>query len=180
MGSPHSLLSQLKMKFLVALSLFSTSLAAPLPEADPQLLTYNNLQPAAPFTTQPIISYGHQPLAVANFASPTGTTRTYNQPPVTSYARPAFTSYARPVVHQVQTVATAPVVHHVGYKVHHQVQHVPQVYVQKHVTHHTTQHVINHAPVVGSPVVGTYTGLPVAGLPLAGLPVVAAAAEKTE
>ena len=126
--SPHSLLSQLKMKFLVrnidyqkvfrmlkyflcqvALSLFSTSLAAPLPEADPQLLTYNNLQPAAPFTTQPIISYAHQPLAVANFASPTGTTRTYNQPPVTSYARP--------VVHQVQTVATAPVVHHVGYKV---------------------------------------------------------------
>ena len=101
----------------VALSLFSTSLAAPLPEADPQLLTYNNLQPAAPFTTQPIISYAHQPLAVANFASPTGTTRTYNQPPVTSYARPAFTSYARPVVHQVQTVATAPVVHHVGYKV---------------------------------------------------------------
>ena len=93
----------------VALSLFSTSLAAPLPEADPQLLTYNNLQPAAPFTTQPIISYAHQPLAVANFASPTGTTRTYNQPPVTSYARP--------VVHQVQTVATAPVVHHVGYKV---------------------------------------------------------------
>merc|ERR1711953_1430573 len=138
MGSPHSLLSQLKMKFLVALSLFSTSLAAPLPEADPQLLTYNNLQPAAPFTTQPIISYAHQPLAVANFASPTGTTRTYNQPPVTSYARPAFTSYARPVVHQVQTVATAPVVHHVGYKVHHQVQHVPQVSVQKHVTHHTT------------------------------------------
>merc|ERR1712226_52834 len=142
MGSPHSLLSQLKMKFLVALSLFSTSLAAPLPEADPQLLTYNNLQPAAPFTTQPIISYAHQPLAVANFASPTGTTRTYNQPPVTSYARP--------VVHQVQTVATAPVVHHVGYKVHHQVQHVPQVSVQKHVTHHTTQHVINHAPVVGA------------------------------
>merc|ERR1711936_548420 len=79
-------------------------------------------------------------------ASPTGTTRTYNQPPVTSYARP--------VVHQVQTVATAPVVHHVGYKVHHQVQHVPQVSVQKHVTHHTTQHVINHAPVVGAPVVG--------------------------
>merc|ERR1712226_959757 len=134
MGSPHSLLSQLKMKFLVALSLFSTSLAAPLPEADPQLLTYNNLQPAAPFTTQPIISYAHQPLPVANFASPTGTTRTYNQPPVTSYA--------------------APVVHHVGYKVHHQVQHVPQVSVQKHVTHHTTQHVINHAPVVGAPVVG--------------------------
>merc|ERR1712112_327610 len=54
-------------------------------------------------------------------------------------------------------VATAPVVHHVGYQVHHQVQHVPQVSVQKHVTHHTTQHVINHAPVVGA-----YAGLPIA------------------
>merc|ERR1712198_639174 len=67
-------------------------------------------------------------------------------------AAPIATVDAAPVA-----VATAPVVHHVGYQVHHQVQHVPQVSVQKHVTHHTTQHVINHAPVVGA-----YAGLPIA------------------
>merc|ERR1719513_196374 len=47
-------------------------------------------------------------------------------------------------------VATAPVVHQVGYQVHHQVHHVPQVTVQKHTSTHTTHHVINHAPVVGA------------------------------
>merc|ERR1712227_253471 len=66
-------------------------------------------------------------------------------------------------------VATAPVVHHVGYNVHHQVHHVPQVSVQKHVQTYTTQHVINHAPVVGG-----YHGL----APLAvAAPAVAAEAE---
>merc|ERR1719513_184503 len=35
-------------------------------------------------------------------------------------------------------VATAPVVHQVGYQVHHQVHHVPQVTVQKHTSTHTT------------------------------------------
>merc|ERR1712209_69001 len=65
-------------------------------------------------------------------------------------AAPAVAAYhAAPVA-----VATAPVVQHVGYKVHPTVQHVPQVSVQKHVTHHVTQHVINHAPVVGA-----FTGL---------------------
>merc|ERR1711981_570593 len=47
-------------------------------------------------------------------------------------------------------VATAPVVHQVGYQVHHQVHHVPQVTVQKHTSTHTTHHVINHAPVIGA------------------------------
>merc|ERR1711981_639936 len=51
-------------------------------------------------------------------------------------------------------VATAPVVHQVGYQVHHQVHHVPQVTVQKHTSTHTTHHVINHAPVIGA-----FTGL---------------------
>merc|ERR1712227_651341 len=70
----------------------------------------------------------------------------------------------------VATVAAAaPVVHHVGYNVHHQVHHVPQVSVQKHVQTYTTQHVINHAPVVGA-----YHGL----APLAvAAPAVAAEAE---
>merc|ERR1712214_111222 len=70
-------------------------------------------------------------------------------------AAPAVAAYhAAPVA-----VATAPVVQHVGYNVHHTVQHVPQVSVQKHVTHHVTQHVINHAPVVGA-----FTGLLPAGV----------------
>merc|ERR1712045_319354 len=73
-------------------------------------------------------------------------------------AAPAVAAYhAAPVA-----VATAPVVQHVGYNVHHTVQHVPQVSVQKHVTHHVTQHVINHAPVVGA-----YTGLLPAVAPVA-------------
>merc|ERR1711962_357547 len=54
----------------------------------------------------------------------------------------AYHAVAAPAVH----VATAPVVQHVGYQVHH----VPQVHVQKHTSTHTTHHVINHAPVVGA------------------------------
>merc|ERR1712114_97705 len=86
-------------------------------------------------------------------------------------AAPAVTyAAAVPAVHHV---ATAPVVQHVGYQVHHQVHHVPQVSVQKHVTHHTTQHVINHAPVVGA----TLAGLVPAVAPVAAAaPVVAAPA----
>merc|ERR1719228_2542407 len=70
---------------------------------------------------------------------------------------PAATlAVAAPAVH----VATAPVVHHVGYQVHHQVHHVPQVTVQKHTSTHTTHHVINHAPVIGA-----FSGVvPVAGV----------------
>merc|ERR1712088_1059 len=81
-------------------------------------------------------------------------------PAVATYAvaAPAVAAYhAAPVA-----VATAPVVQHVGYNVHHTVQHVPQVAVQKHVTTHTTHHVINHAPVVGA-----FTGLLPAVAPVA-------------
>merc|ERR1712055_792197 len=74
----------------------------------------------------------------------------------------AAVAYAAPAVH----VATAPVVHHVGYQVHHQVHHIPKVTVQKHTSTHTTHHVINHAPVIGA-----FSGV----VPVAGVPVVAAA-----
>merc|ERR1719422_2557803 len=72
-------------------------------------------------------TYGHAAPAVATIA--------HAAPAVATYA------HAAPVA-----VATAPVVQHVGYNVHH----VPQVSVQKHISTHTTSHVINHAPVVGA------------------------------
>merc|ERR1711975_140638 len=64
-----------------------------------------------------------------------------------AHAAPAVATYAAaaPVA-----VATAPVVQHVGYNVHHQVHHVPQVSVQRHTSTHSTHRVINHAPVVGA------------------------------
>merc|ERR1739838_178067 len=63
------------------------------------------------------------------------------------HVAPAATVAVAPAAYHV---ATAPVVHQVGYQVHHQVHHVPQVTVQKHTSTHTTHHVINHAPVVGA------------------------------
>merc|ERR1712002_426263 len=63
------------------------------------------------------------------------------------HVAPAATVAVAPAAYHV---ATAPVVHQVGYQVHHQVHHVPQVHVQKHTSTHTTHHVINHAPVVGA------------------------------
>merc|ERR1711884_10373 len=93
--------------------------------------------------------------AVAAYTVPAATTKVVAAPAVAAY-------HAAPVA-----VATAPVVQHVGYNVHHTVQHVPHVAVQKHVTHHVTQHVINHAPVVGA-----FTGL----LPAGVVPVAAAEA----
>merc|ERR1712241_176423 len=87
-------------------------------------------------------------------------------------AAPAVAAYhAAPVA-----VATAPVVQHVGYNVHHTVQHVPQVAVQKHVTHHVTQHVINHAPVVGAYTAGVVPAV-AAPVVVAAAPAVAVAAE---
>merc|ERR1712037_630991 len=76
--------------------------------------------------------------AVAAYSVPAATTKLVAAPAVAAY-------HAAPVAY-----ATAPVVQHVGYNVHHTVQHVPQVAVQKHVTQHVTQHVINHAPVNGA------------------------------
>merc|ERR1719188_497954 len=86
-------------------------------------------------------------VAAYSVKAPAATTKVVAAPAVAAY-------HAAPVA-----VATAPVVQHVGYNVHHTVQHVPHVAVQKHVTHHVTQHVINHAPVVGA-----FTGLFPAGV----------------
>merc|ERR1711878_220428 len=76
--------------------------------------------------------------AVATYTVPAAATKVVAAPAVAAY-------HAAPVA-----VATAPVVQHVGYNVH-----------------HTAQHVINHAPVVGA-----YTGL----LPAGVVPVAAAEA----
>merc|ERR1712168_1324420 len=120
------------MKLFVVLSLAACSYAAPVADADAQVLAYGHgllgggfayhagVAPAATVAVAPA-AYHVAAVAVA---------------PV------AYHHVAAPAVH----AATAPVVHHVGYQVHHQVHHVPQVTVQKHTTHH----VINHAPVVGA------------------------------
>ena len=123
------------------------------------------LAPAVPvvqYAAPQVLSYA-APVAVQ--AAP-AETKVVAAPAVAAYhvAAPQAVSYAAPVavkagvvpastakvVAAPAVVATAPVVQHVGYNVHHTVQHVPQVSVAKHVTHHTTQHVINHAPVVGA------------------------------
>merc|ERR1719429_965514 len=138
------------MKYFAVLLSVATCYAAPAADADPQLL----------------LGGYHGLLGAAHVAAPAVATVAAAAPVVTKIeAAPAVAAvHAAPAV-----VATAPVVHHVGYNVHHQVHHVPQVSVQKHVQTYTTQHVINHAPVVGA-----YHGL----APLAvAAPAVAAEAE---
>merc|ERR1712012_518828 len=138
------------MKYFAVLLSVATCYAAPAADADPQLL----------------LGGYHGLLGAAHVAAPAVATVAAAAPVVTKIeAAPAVAAvHAAPAV-----VATAPVVHHVGYNVHHQVHHVPQVSVQKHVQPYTTQHVINHAPVVGA-----YHGL----APLAvAAPAVAAEAE---
>merc|ERR1712209_63275 len=117
------------MKYFAVLLSVATCYAAPAADADPQLLLggYHGLLGAA-LVAAPAVAAVHAAPAVAAV-----------------HAAPAVAVHAAPAV-----VATAPVVHHVGYNVHHQVHHVPQVSVQKHVQTYTTQHVINHAPVVGA------------------------------
>merc|ERR1712026_513199 len=107
------------------------------------------------------------PAAVHVAAAPAAAVKTVEvkAAPVATVAAPAV--YHHAAVAAPAVVATAPVVHHVGYQVHHQVHHVPKVTVQKHTSTHTTHHVINHAPVVGAFTHGL--------LPVAGVPVVAAA-----
>merc|ERR1711887_329950 len=141
------------MKFLVVLSFAACTFAAPTAdaEAEAQYLAYGHglvggVYAAAPVVpevkTAPVVSYaaGVVP-AVSHYAAGV-------VPAAHVFAAPAVAAvaYAAPAVH----VATAPVVHHVGYQVHHQVHHVPQVTVQKHTSTHTTHHVINHAPVIGA------------------------------
>merc|ERR1712025_693847 len=136
MGLLSVLSTQNKMKCFVVLSaVVACGFAAPVADADAQLIAG---------------TYGHGLLGgvVAGHAIAAPAVAAYAAPAVATVAHaPAVATYAHaaPVA-----VATAPVVHQVGYNVHHQVHHVPQVSVQKHVSTHTTSHVINHAPVVGA------------------------------
>merc|ERR1712058_50163 len=147
------------MKLLVVLSVAACSYAAPVADADAQVLAYGHgllggvyhagVAPAATVAVAPATYHVAAP-AVAEVK----TVEVKAAPAVavapTVAVAPAAYHVAAPAVH----VATAPVVHQVGYQVHHQVHHVPQVTVQKHTSTHTTHHVINHAPVVGA-----FTGL---------------------
>merc|ERR1712055_985332 len=122
--------TQNKMKCFVVLSaVVACGFAAPVADADAQLIAGHGLVGG-------IATYGHGLVGGV-----------YAAGHVVAHAAPAVATYAHaaPVA-----VATAPVVHQVGYNVHHQVHHVPQVSVQKHVSTHTTSHVINHAPIVGA------------------------------
>merc|ERR1719397_134441 len=120
--------------FVVLSAVVACGFAAPVADADAQLLAGHGLVGG-------VYAAGHTVAAVATYAHAAPAVATY------AHAAPAVATYAHaaPVA-----VATAPVVHQVGYNVHHQVHHVPQVSVQKHVSTHTTSHVINHAPVVGA------------------------------
>merc|ERR1719431_315933 len=117
--------------FVVLSAVVACGFAAPAADADAQLLAGHGLVGG-------VYGAGHAVAAPA-VAAPAVATYAHAAPAVATYA------HAAPVA-----VATAPVVQHVGYNVHHQVHHVPQVSVQKHVSTHTTSHVINHAPVVGA------------------------------
>merc|ERR1712227_395958 len=100
------------MKYFAVLLSVATCYAAPAADADPQLL----------------LGGYHGLLGAAHVAAPV-VTKIEAAPAVAAvHAAPAVAVHAAPAV-----VATAPVVHHVGYNVHHQVHHVPQVSVQKHV-----------------------------------------------
>merc|ERR1712055_905560 len=164
------------MKFLVVLSFAACTFAAPTADADAeaQYLAYGHglvggVYAAAPVVPEvktvevkaaPVVSYaaGVVP-AVSHYAAGViPAAHVFAAPAVAAPAVAAVKTvevYAAPAVH----VATAPVVHHVGYQVHHQVHHVPKVTVQKHTSPPTTLHVINHAPVIGA-----FSGVvPVAG-----------------
>merc|ERR1712123_703 len=159
-----SVLSTLnKMKCFVVLSaVVACGFAAPVAEADAQLLagTYGHGLVGGAYGAGlggvygaglgGVVGAGHAIAApaVATYAHAAPAIAYAHAAPVATYAHAApVAAYAHvaPVA-----IATAPVVQHVGYNVLHQVHHVPQVSVQKHVSTHTTSHVINHAPVVGA------------------------------
>merc|ERR1712212_1354417 len=130
MGLLSVLSTQNKMKCFVVLSaVVACGFAAPAADADAQLLAGHGL-------------LGHGLLGHGLVGGVYGAGHAVAAPAVATYAHaapvvaaPAVATYAHaaPVA-----VATAPVVQHVGYNVHHQVHHVPQVSVQKHVSTHTT------------------------------------------
>merc|ERR1719147_618667 len=128
--------------FVVLSAVVACGFAAPVADADAQLLagTYGHgLVGGVATYGHGLVAAGHAVAApaVAAYAAPAVATVAHAAPAVATYAHaaPAVATYAHaaPVA-----VATAPVVHQVGYNVHHQVHHVPQVSVQKHVSTHTT------------------------------------------
>merc|ERR1712212_941799 len=129
MGLLSVLSTQNKMKCFVVLSaVVACGFAAPAADADAQLLAGHGLLGHG--LVGGVYAAGHAvaaPAVAATYAAPAVATYAHAAPAVATYA------HASPVV-----VATAPVVQHVGYNVHHQVHHVPQVSVQKHVSTHTT------------------------------------------
>merc|ERR1711872_1046281 len=126
---------QHKMKCFVVLSaVVACGFAAPVAEADADAALIAG-------------TYGHGLLGHGLVGGVYTAGHAVAAPAVATYAAaaPVAVAHAAPVA-----VATAPVVRHVGYNVHHQVHHVPQVSVQRHTSTHSTHHVINHAPVVGA------------------------------
>merc|ERR1719466_483919 len=170
-------------QFVALLAVAGCGLAAPVADADAQVVPYIN-QGAASGPLTPAVGdlvatpKGYKSLALEGFSEdlnqdgfvdPIGQAVPVVQyaAPVVQYAAPVVQYAAAPAVHQI----AAPAVHHLGYQVHHQVHHVPQVTVAKQVATHTTHHVINHAPVVA----------PFAGfLPVAAAPAPAAAPAATD
>merc|ERR1712098_394689 len=123
------------MKLLVVLSVAACSYAAPVADADAQVLAYGHgllggvyhagVAPAATVAVAPATYHVATP-AVAEVK-----TVEVNAAPAVAVAP---TVAVAPAAYHV----AAPVVHHVGYQVHHQVHHVPKVTVQKHTSTHTT------------------------------------------
>merc|ERR1711915_86018 len=138
-----------KMKGFVVLSaVVACGFAAPVAEADADAAliagTYGHgllghglvgrVYSAGHAVADPTVAHAAPAVATYAAAAPAVATVAHAAPAVATYAA------AAPVA-----VATAPVVQHVGYNVHHQVHHVPQVSVQRHTSTHSTHHVINHA-----------------------------------
>merc|ERR1712055_1253016 len=132
--TPHSHI----MKLLVVLSVAACSYAAPVADADAQVLAYGHgllggvyhagVAPAATVAVAPAAYHVATPAVAAV------KTVEVKAAPTVAVSPVAYHHVVAPAVH----VATAPVVHQVGYQVHHQVHHVPQVTVQKHTSTHTT------------------------------------------
>merc|ERR1711892_1215822 len=143
MGTPDN------MKCFVILSLAACSFADPAADADAQYLAYGHGLVGGVYASAPAVA----PVATIAHAAvvPAATYAAHGlaiaAPVAYHHAIAAPLVVAAPAVAEVKTVeveaapavvpaayhiATAPVVQHVGYQVHHQVPHVPQVTVQKH------------------------------------------------
>merc|ERR1711970_213325 len=138
------------MKLLVVLSFAACTFAAPTAdaEAEAQYLAYGHGLVGGVYAAAPVVPYaaGVVPAISHYAAGVVPAAHVFAAPAVAAPAVAAVktvevkaapvaaVAYAAPAVH----VATAPVVHHVGYQVHHQVPHVPKVTVQKHTSTHTT------------------------------------------